>query len=587
MHPAVGSPAGFLAPGDDLDGLSDHDLLAAVVADQWLMNRLEASRQAKVAEFEARRSRDYQARRAEEPHFTMTPLRETAVEVAPLIGAAEARVKADLRTTRTLQASFPGVWALVEAGQLDLHRASLLADAAATHLREDPAAVTELAAKMTAWFADHIAAKTAGQGGDAHLGAVAGTLVTKTARQIGNRVNYLVKQLKPRDAEERFARRYRDRSARVDSTGDAMAQLVLSHDVASLQAVDYRLTMIAKAMRRQRGEERTLEQLRTDLAVDLLLGRLTVGATTGEFEHPESSPTGDPLDTVRPCPVQPWARPVINVTVPIQTLMGLTDDPGLLTGGESLPAGLVRAIAADPDSTWYRMLTDPARQCVELSVKGYKPTGPIIRQTVADYGTCFDPVCGVPATGCELDHRVPAPTGPTSTDNMGPGCKGHHRAKHAPGFGLSRTPAGQLVFTTAAGFSHRVEKAEQPVGESWGPAELWDGRYSLAELRDALAYLAHQQDQIAATAAWIREVDQAWADYRASYPGATDEEIVGWIHDDDPAAPEPPPVLRRGTTLARVLRAEATDPSGRWGVDDETLADLDDHDYLQRLHDTA
>ncbi len=50
-----------------------------------------------------------------------------------------------------------------------------------------------------------------------------------------------------------------------------------------------------------------------------------------------------------------------------------------------MPAGLARAIAADPDATWYRMLTDPAGRMVELSTTSYRPTAPIWRYVVADW----------------------------------------------------------------------------------------------------------------------------------------------------------------------------------------------------------
>ncbi len=566
---------------DQLAELSDHDLLLSAAADQRRLNLLEASRQAKIVELYDRRARDFQARRASGPHVTMTPGQETAVELSPLLGMTESKVRADLRVTRRLQRQFPAVWRWVESGRLDLYRASMLTTAADKHLT-DPAAVAELAERMGAWLDE----QWARQQGSSDAGDPAGEsrVLAVTTRQIRNRVSYLVKKLRPRAAQERHEKRYDERSVTVDSTGDGMGSLYLTSDVASLRAVAHRLTLIAKAMRKA-GEPRTLAQLRCDLAVELLLGKLTVGARTTELERPETSPSGDPLDTVEHHEIGAWARPVINVTVPIQTLMELTDEPGVLSGGESLPAGLVRALAAQPGSTWYRMLTDPARQCVELSTTSYKPTGPIIRQTVADWQTCFATTCVRPATECELDHRVPAPEGATSTENLGPGCKGHHKCKHAPGFGLLKDLAGRLWFTTAAGFRHPVSPAEQPVGEDWGDPAIWDEQVSVAELRDALSWLAQQRTSMESTGRWLEEVDQLWADYRASYPDADDEEIHGWIHDDDPSAPEPPPILRRGATLQQVLDAEKPAPVDRTGMDDETLAELDELE--QELGQTA
>ncbi|HEX6875599.1 MAG TPA: DUF222 domain-containing protein [Nocardioidaceae bacterium] len=541
------------APHGWLGMLEDNDLLRAVEAAQRRANEADGLRLAGVVAFYERRAGDHEARRAADPHFTMTPLSETAVEVAPLLGATEGRVRQEVRSARYLIAHFPRVWGLVLSGQLDMFRARLISDAAETQL-SDAEALEKFSEAISSWLLRHLDALRKAREGTDEPGA-GPPLVMKTCRQIGNRVNYLIKKLRSGDAEERHRRGFERRGVHTSSTGDGLGELSLSHDAVSLKAVDYRLLLMAKAMRRE-GDPRTLEQLRADLAVDLLLGRLTLGASTGEFEDPDTSPTGDPLDSVTQWPTQRWARPVINVTVPIQTLMGLSDSPGVLSGGEPVPAGLVRRLAQDPDSTWYRMLTDPARECVELSTKSYKPTGPIWRQVVGSANTCFGPVCTMPATECELDHRTSWPRGATSTDNLGPGCNGHHKAKHAPGFGLSRSTDG-VIFRTGSGLAHPVENAEQPVDDRWGVGEIWDFEFSVAEIREALQFLAHERRQTDDAFASRREIEQQKADYRASYPDATEEEIDGWVHDDDPQAPTPPPILRKGLTLGAVLAREA------------------------------
>ncbi len=535
--------------GPGLAALSNHALLEAIVADQQQANLAEAAKLAKMAEFRRRLQTDFQARRAEEPHFTMTPLRETTVEIAPLLGMSDGRIAADLRTIESLRTTFPGVARLLELGQLDLYRARMISDTATTHL-EDPAALATLAAQMTDWLQRHLAGRATPD--------LPEPLVAKTPKQISNRLNYLIKKLKPADAERRFRRAFADRGADLSTAGDGMGYLTLNHDVVSLQAIDYRLTLLAKGLRRQ-GDARTLKQLRADLTVDLLLGRLTVGASTGELEHPETSPTGDPADTIQEWPTQLWARPVINVTAPFQTVAGLADDPGVLSGGETIPASLVRRLAQDPDSTWYRMLTDPARGCVELSTHAYRPSREIWRQVVADHNSCVAPTCTRPATGCEIDHRVPWPTGSTSTENTAPVCHPHHQAKHAPGFGLARTPEGRLELHTRAGFSHPVDRTTQPTAEGWGPVGLLEIQPTAAEMYDALTYLAHQRHVMENAAALRYEEEQLHADYRASYPQIDDETIHAWIHDDDPAAPSPPPIMAHGTTLTAVRLHEQAD----------------------------
>ncbi len=126
----------------------------------------------------------------------------------------------------------------------------------------------------------------------------------------------------------------------------------------------------------------------SDLALDLIIGR------------------GERI------PVPAYARPIINVTVPLETLAGLTDEPGRLSGGTVIPADLARAIALKPGATWHRMLTDPEGGMVTLSTKSYQPTVEIWRYVVAEQPTCAHPACDRPATECELDHITPWPTRP-------------------------------------------------------------------------------------------------------------------------------------------------------------------------------
>jgi hypothetical protein len=149
----------------------------------------------------------------------------------------------------------------------------------------------------------------------------------------------------PSEFARRFKKRHAARCVSSRPTGDGMAALTIDTDLVSVKLAEHHLDLLARDARTA-GDERTLDQLRTDLAVDLLTGR-----------H-----QGSAADTAgkRPVGTGRWARPIINVTVPYQTLMGLSDEPGRM-GDQVLPATLVRRLAADPDSTWYRLLTEASR----------------------------------------------------------------------------------------------------------------------------------------------------------------------------------------------------------------------------------
>jgi hypothetical protein len=276
-----------------------------------------------------------------------------------------------------------------------------------------------------------------------------------------------------------------------------MGSLSVTHSVDQVPLADYRLTLSAKALRAA-GDERTLEQLRADLAMDLLTGRAQIQSSTAELERRADA---EPLvagartdsaagDWFTRLPALGYARPIINVTVPIQTLMGVSDDPAVLSGGTVVPATLARMIAQQPGSTWHRMLTDPAGKCVEVSTTSYQPTASIWNDVVARWSTCFRPGCDRPAAESELDHRVPWPGSATSNTNLQPACGGDHTAKHTRGFGVSTGPApGDIMFRTRAGFRRPVRPADQPVGTNPVPDDLFGFQHSATEIRDALTYL--------------------------------------------------------------------------------------------------
>ena len=72
--------------------------------------------------------------------------------------------------------------------------------------------------------------------------------------------------------------------------------------------------------------------MRADTLVDLIVGRLEVTALNADLEADETADGEDPGKTFTHHDLGAFARPVVNVTVPIGTLLGLDDDPALLSG---------------------------------------------------------------------------------------------------------------------------------------------------------------------------------------------------------------------------------------------------------------
>jgi hypothetical protein len=154
---------------------------------------------------------------------------------------------------------------------------------------------------------------------------------------------------------------------------------------------------------------------------------------------------------------------VVNVTVPITTLLGVDDQPGILSGGTAVPADLAARIALNPNATWYRMLTDDVGNFLELSTRSYKPTPPIKNTVDARDQSCVYPSCNRPSVECAFDHRIPYPEGETSTANGQPLCARHHQVKHARGFDVVRNHDGSYTWTTRFGSTFTTPAVEQPI----------------------------------------------------------------------------------------------------------------------------
>lgn len=366
--------------------LNDHDLLLEGVLDVVVENHASARRWARLVELHRRRPDT-------DGNFAMTAREWTALEVSEAWAVSDNHARHQLNVALFLSEHLPGVWKLCLQGALDRYRATTIADIARLRL-DDPADWARLAERLAPFLSRHLRSYD-------DLGVA---LVTCTVTQLRNKLNYETRVLRPADDE--FAKQLSDRAVRAHEFEDGMAQLSVTSSVDQVRLARHRLHLTAKELR-SRGDERTIEQLMADVALDLIIGRA-----------PD-------------LPVPRYARPIVNVTVSLETIAGLRDDPGQLSGGAVIPADLARAIATSEGATWHRLLTDPIGGPVALSTKSYQPTDTIWRYVVATGPTCSHAGCDRPAVECELDHVVPWPLGPTSTDNLEPLCKRHHKAKHA------------------------------------------------------------------------------------------------------------------------------------------------------------
>ena len=152
----------------------------------------------------------------------------------------------------------------------------------------------------------------------------------------------------------------------------------------------------------------------------------------------------------------------IRVTVPLDTLRGRGDEPGELVGYGPITAEQARELAADPDSVWRRLVTDPlSGALLDAGTTRYRPPPSMAEHVVARHQYCQYPGCRVPAHRCDLDHNVPHDpvngAGPTSTANLGPKCRPHHRLKGMRGWSVVQYEDGSILWTTPSGHTYLVE----------------------------------------------------------------------------------------------------------------------------------
>lgn len=228
---------------------------------------------------------------------------------------------------------------------------------------------------------------------------------------------------------------------------------------------------------RDQGVERTAEQRRADLFAAL---PAMVLAGTAQ----DRGDTAMPLHPPGAADLRPWtlgpeqlaAQVVLNVHVPVSTVLDLSRAPGSLDRYGPISAEHVRLLR--PHS-WRRVLVDAtsgrplalddhparvaqdpqeARQQVldrltpevvtDVAEPQHDPSARLARLVDARDVRCCGPGCS--STHTHRDHLDPYPAGPTSAANLGrlsPRC---HRAKHA-GWTLVRHADGSTTWTSPVG----------------------------------------------------------------------------------------------------------------------------------------
>ncbi len=224
-----------------------------------------------------------------------------------------------------------------------------------------------------------------------------------------------------------------DRALTWQPGQDGMGWLIASVPLPVGEAIYAKCTDIATGLQGP-DESRTLEQLRVDAFTDQLIDNV----------HPGG----------------PGIRATVHVTVPVLTLMGLSDEPGELEGCGPIDAETARKLAGTATS-FRRILVHPVTGAV-LSIDRTRyavPRDLKVALRVRDE-TCRFPGCNRSAKKSDLDHTIAwEDGGGTNHDNLAHLCPKHHKIKHVSGWGVSQIGDGVLKWVAPSGLQYETRPA--------------------------------------------------------------------------------------------------------------------------------
>lgn len=367
--------------------------------------------------------------------------RNLVAEIACALRMPEVTVDGMITTSEALMNRFPLTMDALRLGEISYRHAEVLVDQAKT-----------LSDEMTIQFED-----------EALPGAMKLTVTKFRAH-----AKLVRERLDPESITERVARSAQDRRLDFVPADDGMAWLNLYTTAPEATSIYTAVRGNATALQHP-SDPRTLTQLTADVCTEALSAALS-----GEIEPAaarsgaKSADTGATPDWRDFFPMEPQTvgpafgriRTTVTVTVPAMTLLGKSDEPGLLDGYGPIDPDTARALAGQ-SNTWYRLLTDPSTGVpISLDSTTYRPSKAMKRFLRYRDGTCRFPGCNRAARHCDIDHTKAAEFGgPTECDNLSHLCRKHHRLKHQTTWQVRQTGSGTLEWRSPGNRVYATEPA--------------------------------------------------------------------------------------------------------------------------------
>lgn len=325
----------------------------------------------------------------------------------------------------------------------------------------------------------------------------------------------------------------RDSVSRIQD--DGTGQVRTTGGVERVVAAHARIDGIARAAKRCGDEPRTLAQLRSDVALDLLQFGIVppyVDAAEEGAEGAERETGHGPTLRYRELGALPPAH--VDIVVSLESLLGLTNGIGDLPGLSSISAERARQAAMTAGSVWRRLVVDPLDgHLVEKSSHSYRPSKSVNEQITARDGICRFPGCQRPAMQAQSDHAIawtPDSDVPlTGRWNLEKLCEFHHDAKTRALWVAIMSADGEVRWTSPTGRKYTT-KPQNWAAATAGTTGGADGSYRW--FRDQLDRLIRGEDNALERQDLVAAVDAVGRWERQEADGSVVEQQLASVLGD-------------------------------------------------------
>lgn len=324
----------------------------------------------------------------------------TSMEIRAALTLTRRAADSELDLAYVIIERIPALSVCLEAGSIDLRKARVIANGTG-HLDEQHA--REVAERVL----PHAPRLTTGQ--------------------LRARIARLCIEANPEDAKTRLNQGLEERRVFGETAPDGTANLMgLNLAPHKVSAASRRINGIARSLKSE-DDPRTIDQIRADVFIDLLLG------------EPDDGKGGS-----------------VIIHTDLKTLAELEDSPGDLGGYGPVIADIARQVASrQSKASWEVLVRDEHGQIVHTGTTRRRPDAALQRHIEASYPTCIFPGCQMPAQECDIDHRnLYSEGGETSFDNNGPVCRHDHVGRHQAGWTYVRLPDGRHLWTSRFGHTY-------------------------------------------------------------------------------------------------------------------------------------